>query len=63
MMNFNLAVRLLLVLSISSLFYSFTNVKEQPYVVILGIAQDGGAPNAALKQVESLVSYYIFDKK
>jgi len=56
-------VRLLLVLSISSLFYSFTNVKEQPYVVILGIAKDGGAPHAALKQVKSLVSYYIFDKK
>jgi len=63
MMNFNLVVRLLLVLSISSMFYSFTNVKEQPYVVILGIAQDGGAPHAALKQVKSFVNYYIFDKK
>jgi len=45
------------------MFYSFTNVKEQPYVVILGIAQDGGAPHAALKQVKSFVNYYIFDKK
>jgi len=50
MMNFNLVVRLLLVLSISLLFYSFTNVKEQPYVVILGIAQDGGAPHAACEK-------------
>ncbi len=50
MMNFNLVVRLLLVLSISSLFYSFTYIKEQPYVVILGIAQDGGAPHAACKK-------------
>jgi len=50
MMNFNLVVRLLLVLSISSLFYSFTNIKEQPYVVILGIAQDGGAPHAACEK-------------
>ena len=49
-MNFNLAVRLLLVLSITSLFYSFTYIKEQPYVVILGIAQDGGAPHAACKK-------------
>ena len=50
MMNFNLVVRLLLVLSISSLFYSFTYIKEQPYVVILGIAQDGGAPHAACEK-------------
>ena len=50
MMNFNLVVRLLLVLSISSLFYSFTYIKEQPYVVILGIAQDGGAPHAACQK-------------
>ena len=50
MMNFNSVVRLLLVLSISSLFYSFTNVKEQPYVVILGIAQDGGVPHAACEK-------------
>ena len=50
MMNFNLVVRLLLVLSISSLFYSFTYIKERPYVVILGIAQDGGAPHAACKK-------------
>jgi len=51
MMNFNLVVRLLLVLSISSLFYSFTYIKEQPYVVVLGIAQDGGAPHAACEKV------------
>ena len=50
MMNFNLVVRLLLVLSISSLFYSFTYIKEHPYVVILGIAQDGGAPHAACEK-------------
>ena len=50
-MNFNLVVRLLLVLSISSLFYSFTYIKEQPYVVILGIAQDGGAPHAACEKI------------
>ena len=49
-MNFNLVVRLLLVLSISSLFYSFTYIKEQPYVY-LGIAQDGGAPHAAAKNL------------
>ena len=51
MMNFNLVVRLLLVVSISSLFYSFTNIKEQPYVIVLGIAQDGGAPHAACDKV------------
>ena len=51
MMNFNLVVRLLLVVSISSLFYSFTNIKEQPYVIVLGIAQDGGAPHAACEKV------------
>jgi len=51
MMNFNLVVRLLLVLSISSLFYSFTYIKEQPYVVVLGIAQDGGAPHAGCEKV------------
>ena len=50
MMNLNLVVRLLLVLSISSLFYSFSYIKEQPYVVILGIAQDGGAPHAACEK-------------
>ena len=49
MMNFNLVVRLF-VLSISSLFYSFTYIKELPYVVILGIAQDGGAPHAACEK-------------
>lgn len=51
MMIFNLVVRLLLVVSISSLFYSFTNIKEQPYVIVLGIAQDGGAPHAACEKV------------
>ena len=49
-MNFNLVVRLLLVLSISSIFYSFTYIKNQPYVVILGVAQDGGAPHAACEK-------------
>ena len=51
MMIVNLVVRLLLVVSISSLFYSFTNIKEQPYVIVLGIAQDGGAPHAACEKV------------
>ena len=50
MMNFSLVVRLLLVLSISSIFYSFTLIKDQPYVVILGVAQDGGAPHAACEK-------------
>ena len=50
MMNFSLVVRLLLVLSISSIFYSFTYIKNQPYVVILGVAQDGGAPHAACEK-------------
>ena len=50
MMNFSLVVRLLLVLSISSIFYSFTYIKDQPYVVILGVAQDGGAPHAACEK-------------
>ena len=50
MMNFNLVVRLLLVLSISSIFYSFSYIKDQPYVVILGVAQDGGAPHAACEK-------------
>ena len=50
MMNFSLVVRLLLVLSISSIFYSFTYIKNQPYVVILGVAQDGGAPHAACQK-------------
>ena len=50
MMNFSLVVRLLLVLSISSIFYSFTYIKDQPYVVILGVAQDGGAPQAACEK-------------
>ena len=49
-MNFSLVVRLLLVLSISSIFYSFTYIKNQPYVVILGVAQDGGAPHAACEK-------------
>ena len=49
-MNFSLVVRLLLVLSISSIFYSFTYIKDQPYVVILGVAQDGGAPHAACEK-------------
>ena len=49
-MNFSLVVRLLLVLSISSIFYSFTLIKDQPYVVILGVAQDGGAPHAACEK-------------
>ena len=50
MMNFSLVVRLLLVLSISSIFYSFTYIKDQPYIVILGVAQDGGAPHAACEK-------------
>ena len=50
MMNFSLVVRLLLVLSISSIFYSFSYIKDQPYVVILGVAQDGGAPHAACEK-------------
>ena len=49
-MNFSLVFRLLLVLSISSIFYSFTYIKDQPYVVILGVAQDGGAPHAACEK-------------
>ena len=49
-MNFSLVVRLLLVLSISSIFYSFSYIKDQPYVVILGVAQDGGAPHAACEK-------------
>ena len=50
MMNSSLVVRLLLVLSISSIFYSFTYIKDQPYVIILGVAQDGGAPHAACEK-------------
>ena len=46
-MKVSYLARLIFVLIVSILLFSFVEKKSAPYVVVLGIAQDGGAPHAA----------------
>ncbi len=47
MMKVSYLVRIISLLFASIVFFSFIESKSTPYVVVLGIAQDGGAPHAA----------------
>ena len=46
-MKVSYLVRIISLLFASIVFFSFIESKSTPYVVVLGIAQDGGAPHAA----------------
>lgn len=50
MMNFNLVGRLVSLLFFSIFLFSFKDKDNSPYVVVLGVAQDGGAPHAACEK-------------
>ncbi len=50
MMNFNLVDRLVSLLFFSIFLFSFKDKDNSPYVVVLGVAQDGGAPHAACEK-------------
>jgi len=50
MMNFNLVGRLVSLLFFSIFLFSFKDKNNSPYVVVLGVAQDGGAPHAACEK-------------
>ena len=47
MMNFNLVGKLVSILISSIVLFSFVDKDDSPYVIVLGVAQDGGAPHAA----------------
>ena len=47
MMNFNLVGKLVSILISSIVLFSFADKDISPYVIVLGVAQDGGAPHAA----------------
>ena len=47
MMNFSLVGKLVSLLIFSIVLFSFVDKKTSPYVIVLGVAQDGGAPHAA----------------
>lgn len=49
-MNFNLVGRLVSLLFFSIFLFSFKDKDNSPYVVVLGVAQDGGAPHAACEK-------------
>ena len=50
MMNFSLVGRLVSLLFFSIFLFSFKDKDNSPYVVVLGVAQDGGAPHAACEK-------------
>ena len=50
MMNFNLVGRLVSLLFFSIFLFSFKDKDNSPYVVVLGVAQDGGSPHAACEK-------------
>lgn len=50
MMNFNLVGRLVSLLFFSIFLFSFKDKDNSPYVIVLGVAQDGGAPHAACEK-------------
>jgi len=50
MMNFNLVGRLVSLLFFSIFLFSFKDKDNSPYVVVLGVAQDGGAPHASCEK-------------
>ena len=50
MMNFSLVGRLVSLLFFSIFLFSFKDKENSPYVVVLGVAQDGGAPHAACEK-------------
>ena len=50
MMNFNLVGRLVSLLFFSIFLFSFKDKDNSPYVVVRGVAQDGGAPHAACEK-------------
>lgn len=49
-MNFNLVGRLVSLLFFSIFLFSFKDKDNSPYVIVLGVAQDGGAPHAACEK-------------
>lgn len=49
-MNFSLVGRLVSLLFFSIFLFSFKDKDNSPYVVVLGVAQDGGAPHAACEK-------------
>ena len=55
MMNFNLVGKLVSILISSIVLFSFADKDDSPYVIVLGVAQDGGAPHAALLAAVELV--------
>ena len=50
MMNFSLVGRLVSLLFFSIFLFSFKDKDNSPYVVVLGVAQDGGAPHASCEK-------------
>ena len=50
MMNFRLVGRLVSLLFFSIFLFSFKDKDNSPYVVVLGVAQDGGAPHASCEK-------------
>ena len=50
MMNFSLVGRLVSLLFFSIFLFSVKDKDNSPYVVVLGVAQDGGAPHAACEK-------------